>query len=296
MGRLLTDGPVEGPARAPVVTPDNDSTPLGEFLRRARERRGLTLQEISRATRIPRRHLDALEQGNLAALPGGFYRRAEIRAYAEVVHLDQNLALARLERALAPAERKVVVPQTTTKAAPPRSSRTESLIAIGVVAAAFMFWLAVWGRTTAPDGSDQENTATSSQTPSASGAVNETARPAVLESSGPAPIEPAAVTSPSTDPSAATTPSSDPSAVAPLESETPQNPDAELIVTTEPAGARVTVDGIGWGVTPITIRHLSMGAKRVRVSKDGYVIEDRIVRMVGDRPSITVSISLRTTP
>src|ERR1700704_3575335 len=91
----------------PPVTPESDDAALGEFLRQARERRGLTLQQISKETRIPWRHLDALEHDNLAAIPGGFYRRAEIRAYAEVVHLDQNLALARLYRALrAPATRE----------------------------------------------------------------------------------------------------------------------------------------------------------------------------------------------
>src|SRR5262245_25088279 len=72
---------------------------LGEFLRQAREARGITLQEISRTTKIPSRHLDALEHGDLAAIPSGPYRRGEIKAYAKVVGLDANVALARLDRA-----------------------------------------------------------------------------------------------------------------------------------------------------------------------------------------------------
>src|SRR5205823_3114119 len=43
----------------------------------------------------------------------------------------------------------------------------------------------------------------------------------------------------------------------------------ELMVITEPPGARVTVDGIGWGVAPITIRYLPPGTKLIRFSKDG---------------------------
>ena len=78
-----------------------DAAALGQFLRSARERRGLTLQQISDETKIPCRRLEALEQGNLAALPDGFYGRSEVRAYAEMVHVDPNDALARLERALA---------------------------------------------------------------------------------------------------------------------------------------------------------------------------------------------------
>ena len=45
----------------------------------------------------------------------------------------------------------------------------------------------------------------------------------------------------------------------------------------QPAGARVTVDGIGWGVTPVTIRYLPPGNKRIRVSKEGYSTIERVV-------------------
>ena len=51
----------------------------------------------------------------------------------------------------------------------------------------------------------------------------------------------------------------------------------ELVVATQPAGARVTVDGIGWGVTPVTIRYLAPGNKRIRVSKEGYSTIERVV-------------------
>ena len=43
----------------------------------------------------------------------------------------------------------------------------------------------------------------------------------------------------------------------------------ELVVVTDPPGARVIVDGIGRGTTPVTIRYLAAGEKRVRVLKDG---------------------------
>ena len=84
-----------------ILLPDRiDVATFGEFLRDARERRGLTLQQIALETRIPFRHLDALEHGHLDALPNGMYRRAEIRAYADAVGLDRSLALAQLEHAL----------------------------------------------------------------------------------------------------------------------------------------------------------------------------------------------------
>jgi len=69
---------------------------------------------------------------------------------------------------------------------------------------------------------------------------------------------------------------------------------SELVITSEPPGARVTVDGIGWGVTPVTVRHLPPGTKRIRVTKDGYSSEEREAR-VADRPS-ELHISLRALP
>jgi len=69
----------------------------------------------------------------------------------------------------------------------------------------------------------------------------------------------------------------------------------ELMVASQPGGARVTVDGIGWGVTPVTIRHLPTGVKRVRVSKDGYATTERIVSVIESRRQ-TTSIRLRREP
>ena len=69
----------------------------------------------------------------------------------------------------------------------------------------------------------------------------------------------------------------------------------ELVVTTQPAGARVTVNGIGWGLAPVTIRHLPAGDKRIRVSKEGYATEERMVRLAEGRLK-ALDIRLRAAP
>ena len=51
-----------------------------------------------------------------------------------------------------------------------------------------------------------------------------------------------------------------------------------LVVITQPEGARVTINGVGWGITPLTIGHLPPGAKRIRVTKPGYRSEERVVQ------------------
>ena len=76
---------------------------LGDWLRQAREARGLTLDGITQETRIPRRHLEAIEHGDLGALPD-FYQRAEVRAFARVVGVDEQSALARLQSADTPEQ------------------------------------------------------------------------------------------------------------------------------------------------------------------------------------------------
>lgn len=68
----------------------------------------------------------------------------------------------------------------------------------------------------------------------------------------------------------------------------------QLTVITEPAGARVTVDGIGWGNTPVTIRHLAPGTKRVRVTRDGYRAEERLIQVEAGGRSTTLRIPIKT--
>ncbi len=73
-------------------------------LRRARMARGLSLTEISRRTRIGVGHLRKIDDGDLQGLPGGFYARAFVRAYAEAVGLDGELVVDRLAGDLPSAE------------------------------------------------------------------------------------------------------------------------------------------------------------------------------------------------
>lgn len=61
---------------------------VGTTLREARARRGCTLHEISSATNISIRLLEAIERGDLARVPGGIFVRAHLRAYATQVGLN----------------------------------------------------------------------------------------------------------------------------------------------------------------------------------------------------------------
>ncbi|MEE8346611.1 MAG: helix-turn-helix domain-containing protein [Dehalococcoidia bacterium] len=63
-------------------------SPLGETLQRARQARGITVEDAERATRIPRRYLEALEQENYSILPAPVYARGFLRSYSGYLGLD----------------------------------------------------------------------------------------------------------------------------------------------------------------------------------------------------------------
>src|SRR5262247_1649701 len=66
---------------------------LGEELRNRREQRGISLAEISEATRIGSRFLKAIETDNFAILPGGIFTRSFIRAYEKHVGMNEDDAI-----------------------------------------------------------------------------------------------------------------------------------------------------------------------------------------------------------
>ncbi len=62
----------------------------GDRLRTAREEKGFDLEHISAQTRIPLRHLEAIESGDFDALPSRTYAIGFARTYAREVGLDDS--------------------------------------------------------------------------------------------------------------------------------------------------------------------------------------------------------------
>ncbi|NTU26595.1 cell shape determination protein RodZ [Bacillus tequilensis] len=65
-------------------------TELGIRLKEAREEKAMSLDDLQAATKIQKRYLTALEEGNYDIIPGKFYVRAFIKQYAEAVGLDAD--------------------------------------------------------------------------------------------------------------------------------------------------------------------------------------------------------------
>ena len=67
---------------------------FGEHLKREREMRGVSLDEICAATRIGNRFLEALENEDWERLPGGVFNRGFVRAVARFLGLDEEAFVA----------------------------------------------------------------------------------------------------------------------------------------------------------------------------------------------------------
>lgn len=311
---------------APTFTPAREAAALGELLRASRERRGLTLRQVSTETKIPCRHLDALEHGNLAVVPGLTYQRGEVRAYAKAVGLDQHVALTHLERAVNESERSAIAPPMAHRGSQRARYRvrvrllfhSRALIAIGAVAligvvagAAATRRVArgpqpealrstvaqahVVASTSRVAASDPQHVAASTRAtpvalPESAVSVQEATRTHESLSAANAPAVAAQVSASSEDRRGVGQDVQPPSSSQIATASGTSN--GGLLVITDPPGARVTINGMGWGISPITISYLPPGPKRIRVTKEGYAAVDRVVHLQDPR-TITVRVSMR---
>jgi cytoskeletal protein RodZ len=75
-----------------VPPPERDCTNLG--LAAWRRKKSLSLEQISQATKISLRSLQAIESEEFNKLPGGIYSTSYIRQYAQAVDFDESRILA----------------------------------------------------------------------------------------------------------------------------------------------------------------------------------------------------------
>nr|WP_275900957.1 RodZ domain-containing protein [Bacillus mycoides] len=79
----------------------------------AREAKGLSIDQLHEITKIQKRHLVAIEEGNYDVLPGAFYARAFIKQYADAVGLNGEELLVEYQSTI-PQSEKREVPQVST--------------------------------------------------------------------------------------------------------------------------------------------------------------------------------------
>jgi cytoskeleton protein RodZ len=71
--------------------PDQDQEGLtGDYLRSVRESRGISLDELSRSTRISTRYLEAIEADAFDRLPSAIFVKGYLKQVLEQLALDDN--------------------------------------------------------------------------------------------------------------------------------------------------------------------------------------------------------------
>jgi cytoskeletal protein RodZ len=267
---------------APRIAPSE----FGQYLLRGREQRNRSLADIADATKISIHQLRALERGDLHVLPAGIYRRAIVRQYAAAVGLNVEETIRDLAGVSTEVDadiqglEAVAHPRRDSGSSPFMTawwSRTAALAVLGALAAVTT---ASYRAGTVEPAAPAPATTASAPAPQAE--APEVALVAATEAAHPS----AGDIELATEPVVLPTPTETASVAADDATE------GELRVTSEPDGALVTVNGVGWGQTPVTIRYMPFGKKLIRATKPGYVSAQRLFDFAPDRRGRSVLMQL----
>jgi cytoskeletal protein RodZ len=113
---------------------------IGAFLRRERELRQVSLEELVQTTRVPLRMLQRIEEDRFEDLPGDVFARGFLRSYARALGLPADQVLARFAQGRKP-ETAAPPPLLASLQTPERGRRFG--IAIALVILVILFTLAL---------------------------------------------------------------------------------------------------------------------------------------------------------
>lgn len=104
-------------------------TELGKRLREARLEKGMSIEDLQEITKIQKRYLLGIEEGNYSMMPGPFYVRAFIKQYAEAVGLNPEEIFEQY---------KSDIPSTNREDLPEQLSRVQSRKSVPVSNSKFL--------------------------------------------------------------------------------------------------------------------------------------------------------------
>ncbi len=178
---------------------------FGARLKREREQRKITLDDVSVSTKIATKFIVALEEEHFDQLPGGIFNKGFVRAYARHLGLDENQAIADFVAASAPSLPEIPPEETPVLAAmavrvpeSKQKSRSNDGIPWGMVAAGLLivaFAFALWGYHSREKRDPRVGAPKPVQTEQTPPATPQTASPAPQPpSTGPSAVAPEAAT------------------------------------------------------------------------------------------------------
>ena len=246
---------------------------FGASLRAARLRRNIALNAVAAHTKINVAFLQDLERNDLSKWPANqFYRESYLRAYAVAIGLDPREVIEHFRREFQTAG-------GSSTALPSTRPRRLTPVTIPIILAVTFAVAYTIARSLAP------------VAPAPARVIPETrSAPLAIDAGQPSLIE---------------TSESAPSAAARSSIELPAQPmpettttstsgageiDGELTIESTPSGARVLVNGLNRGITPVTVRYLPAGAYTIRVIHPGLPGVTRRATISAQRRRVTVSV------
>src|ERR1700709_390158 len=116
---------------------------IGVQLQRAREAKGLSLDDVASRTRIPIRHLQNIEREEWDALPAATYAVGFTRNYANAVGLDGATLARELRERIGGPSHRAAAPEYYAQADParvPPKSLVFGVIFVAILIAAYLLW------------------------------------------------------------------------------------------------------------------------------------------------------------
>lgn len=111
---------------------------VGQFLRRHRQERQMSVEEVARTTRVPAASIERIEADRFDELPGEVFVRGFLTAYARAVDVSPEEALARYT-----SSRRVAWVTPLPLSSPTRTRRRPYGVAIALVLLLILFTLAL---------------------------------------------------------------------------------------------------------------------------------------------------------
>ena len=140
-------------ANEPMAGDANQSrSSVGELLRLAREKTGLSPGDVAARLRMGLKQVRALEEDDYLALPKGTFLRGFVRNYAKVVGIKPEQALALLEQThqaavaikasavVMPSQQNISVPTPGGEIAKPRARVFAAAVFVGVLFIGVWWW------------------------------------------------------------------------------------------------------------------------------------------------------------
>jgi hypothetical protein len=69
-----------------------------------------------------------------------------------------------------------------------------------------------------------------------------------------------------------------------------------LLIRSTPPNAEVLINGVARGRTPLAVRDLPLGSYTIRLTRDGYVDEEKAVRLSPSEPIGSMTTTMRVSP